>query len=323
MAAKAPNRPPIFVCTGDEFLRRRTINALLDELVPKDLRPSNLFRIYPDEFDCSRLITLAQTPSLLGGAQVFWIIQAERIKKDEWTLLESFLEANSRRRSSSSYFIFEADGLPKTHALAKLAQRFGIFSNLERRGEEKSRDLWREKLKRAGKALAPDAWRVLEERLGGSTRLMDSCLDQLMLYSSGPVIDAETVNKLSTQFLAFEPFDLTEALAQKDIARALSIFRYFYELEGELASVIGLLHWQLKRIGQAKRILKRGGNDDEVGRMLKVSPFRLASFLNQVRKFDDSAVGELVDELWRLDWNIKTGASEEVTAMETFLASVR
>lgn len=323
MGVKARNRASIFVCTGDEFLRRRAINALLDELVPSELRPSNLFRIYPDEFDLSRLITLAQTPSLLGGAQVFWVIQAERIKKDEWSLLESFLEPLSRGKSSDSHFIFEADSLPKTHVLIKLAQRFGIFSNLERRGEEKSRDLWQEKLKQAGKTLQPDAWRVLEERLGGSNRLMDSCLDQLMLYSSGSVIDAETVNKLSTQFLAFEPFDLTEALAQKDIAKALSIFRYFYELEGDMASVIGLLHWQLKRIWQAKRILKREGNDDEAGRMLKVSPFRLASFLNQVRKFDYSAVGTLMDELWRLDWNVKTGASEEITAMETFLASVK
>ncbi len=316
----------LFLFTGDEFLRRQKITALLDQFIPEPLRASNLFRIYPDELNWRELTAQARTPSLLGGVQVFWIAQAERIKKDEWALLESFLTAASREKNPSAYLIFEAENLPKTHPLIKLAQRFGAYAHLERggeeKGEEKCMDLWREKLKRAGKILTPNAWRILEERLGGSSRLMDSCLDQLILYSSGTTIDEEAVHKLSTQFLTFEPFDIAEALAQRNIAKALTIFRFFYELEGDMSSVVGLLHWQLKRIWQAKRILKRGGTDDEVAQLLRISPYRLTAFLNQVKKFDFSVVEEFLNQLWQLDWDVKTGASDEVTAMKTFLASI-
>lgn len=316
------NGKPLFLFTGDEFLRRQKITALLDQLLPEPLRASNLFRIYPDELDLAELTAQAKTPSLLGGVQVFWISQAERIKKDEWSVLEPFLDAVSRDKNPAVYLIFEAEHLAKTHALIKLAGRFGSYTHLERGKEERGADLWRDKLKRAGKTLTPNAWRVLEERLGGSNRLTDLCLDQLILYSSGPVIDEEAVHKLSTECLTYEPFDIAEALAQKDIAKALIIFRFFYDLEGDMTSVVGLLHWQLKRIWQAKRILQRGGTGDDVARILRISPFRLASFLNQVKKFDFSVVEKFLDELWRLDWNTKTGATDEVTAMEAFLASI-
>ena len=323
--------PLLSLITGDEFLRREKIKALLDSLIPEAYRSSNLNRIYPDDFNWAALIAQAGTPSLLGGPQVFWVSQVERMKKEDWSPLERWCQTQAKQDLASrgvlqyapTYIIFEGEALPKTHALIKLAERFGHYRHLEARAGESNRDLWREKLKRSGKTLTPGAWRVLEERFGGVMRLLDSCLDQLIVYSDAPTIDEQAVENLAVRFLRYEPFDLTDALASKDVPKAILIFRYFFELEGDMPSAIGLLHWQLKRIWQAKKALARGRSPDQVGREIGISPYRLSGFLNQVKRFELATIERFLDELWRLDWDAKTGACEPVIAMETFLAGVR
>lgn len=317
--------------TGDEFLRRSTIEPRLDrifspqsprhgEVEGTSHRSTNLFRIYPDDLDWPSLIAQAQTASLLGGTQVFWVSQVDRIKKGDWSLFESYC----RRPAPLSYFVFEADRLPRTHELIKLARRYGEHIGLDTRGAaETGLAILREKAKRAGKELTPGAWAGLTDRLGGAPRLMDLCLDQLILYVEGRTIDEQAVNRLATQWLRYEPFDLTEALAQKRVSEAIKIFHFFYELSGDVTSTVGLIHWQLRRLWQAKRILARGGRTDEMARTLRVPPFRMHQFLSQVRQFDLKTIERLIEELWEMDWKMKTGACHESIAMETFLAGVR
>ena len=311
-------KPFIYLFTGDEFLRRSKIESLLGELIPGSLRATNLPRFYPDDLDWSFVLAQASTPSLMGGAQVFWISQADEFKKSDFSAFESYCSRPARE----SYFIFEADELAASHPLAKLVGRFGKHAHLGRKSAEDGLELFRSKLKRFGKTLTPDAWQVLQDRLGGSARLMDMALDQLILYSEESAIDEQAVLALADEFLRYEPFDLTEALARKDISEALKIFHFFYDLSGDMTSMVGLIHWQLKRIWQAKKISARGGSPDEISRALRIPPFRLTSFLNQAKRFDLKTVERLLEALWQIDWSSKTGACEESVAMEAFLAGV-
>ena len=312
------HKPFIFLFTGEEFLRRSKIESLVDQLTPPSIRSTNLFRIHADELDWTTLLSQAQTPSLLGGAQVFWISSCDKLKKSEFKAFEVY----SSHPTSTNYFIFEADALSDSHPLLKLATRFGKHIHSGREGKEESLNAFRTKLKRYGKTLTPDAWQILEERLGASPVLMNIALDQLILYSDGSTVDESQVRALSSEFLRYEPFDLTEALAQKDIVQALRIFHFFYEMTGDMTSIVGLIHWQLKRIWQAERLLAHGAKAEEIGRALRVPPFRLNSFLAQAKRFEMVTVEKLLKTLWQIDWNSKRGVGEEAVAMEAFLTGV-
>ena len=309
----------LFLFTGDEFLRRKKVESLLTHLVPKPLRFTNLFRVYPEDLRWPDLMVQAKTIPLMGGAQVFWITQVERIKENSWAIFETYC----KEPATESYFIFEADELSAGHPLMKLVKQFGAYQHFESKIAQGGFEVLREKLKRSGKTLTQEAWRELEERLGGSLSLMDTCLDQLILYCPHETIDAEVIQQVASNFFRYEVFDLTDALARKDCAQALQIFRYFYDLNGDITSTVGLLHWQIKRIWKAKNILARGGTREEVERILKISPSRLALFLKQVDRFNLETVEQFVKTLWQLDWDAKTGTCDEAVAVETFLASIR
>ena len=311
-------KPFIFLFTGDEFSRRTKIESLLDQLVPVPLRSTNLSRIYFDDLDWGHVLSQASTPSLMGGVQVFWIVQADEVKKKDSSAFEIYCS----KPQGESYFIFEADELSVSHPLVKLTANFGKHTHSERESPDSGLNALRAKLKRSGKTLSPDAWQILEEKLGASLRLMDLALDRLILYSESSIIDEKAVEQLSGEFLKYEPFDLTEALARKDIAEALKIFHFFYEVNENITTLVRLIHWQLKRIWQAKKILECGGRPDEIGRTLRVPPFRLNSFLAQVKRFPLETIEKLLKQLWQIDWNSKKGSGDETIAMEMFFAGV-
>ena len=69
-----PSKTPfLLLYTGDEFLRRSRIQTLIQTLVPDSLRLTNLVRITPEDLEWTALLAQAQTPSLMGGVQVFFI----------------------------------------------------------------------------------------------------------------------------------------------------------------------------------------------------------------------------------------------------------
>lgn len=315
---KAVSKLCIYLFTGEEFLRRTKIDSLIDQLVPQELRSTNLIHLYHDDLDWNTVLEQASTSSLLGGIQVFWISQVDKIKKGDWTAFEAYCS----KPNPQSFFVFEADELSQTHALPKLVQSFGKHIHSAEQGRETGLEAMRTKLKRFGKKITPDAWQALEDRLGGSLRLMDLAIDQLVLYADDDVIDEEAVQNLTREFLRFEPFDLTEALAAKDIQKAIKIFHFFYDLSGDMTSLVGLIHWQLKRIWQAKKMMEQGGGRDEIMKALRVPPYRLAGFLNQAKQFDLLKIENLLKQLGQIDWHSKTGAFDEKVAMETFLVEV-
>ena len=262
--------------TGEEFSRRKKIESLLGELVPVGAQNTNLIHLHSDDLDLSSLITQASTPSLLGGAQVFWISEIDRLKKLDWAPFEDYCAKPER----TSYFVFEARELPKTHPLLALVKRLGQHIHFDEEAQEEiGKQALKEKLKRAGKTLTPSAWNVLEEKLSGSLVLMDRALDQLILYSEGAAVDEAQVEKAVGEFLQYDPFDLTNALLRQEHAKALAIFHSFYELSGDLTSTVGLIHWQLKRLWRSGTMLEEGVRPDEIARVLRISPFRITAFL--------------------------------------------
>lgn len=324
VSRRSTQKPFLYLFTGDEFLRHHKIESLIQDLLSskepgkESLRLTNLYRLYPPEIVWSELIRQASTPSLMAAPEIFWISQAELFKKTDFSLFETYC-ANP---VLGVYFVFEADELSSTHPLLKLVERFGEHVQLSGSSKEAGMELFQGKLTRFGKTIDSEAWQVLMERLGASSRLIDLAIDQLILYTDGPTIDLAAAEKLSSEFLRFEPFELTDALARKDVSKMIQMVRYFHELTGDLTSTVGLIHWQLKRIWQAKRILGTGGGQKEIASTLRVPPFRLSAFMNQVRAFDLSDVEDLLGKLWQLDWNTKRGLDDDQIAVETFLAGV-
>src|SRR5579872_5348551 len=65
---------PAYVFVGDEaFFRKRCREAILDHLVPADMRDFSLFEFDLAETDLAEVLDRARTPSLMAPFQVFFV----------------------------------------------------------------------------------------------------------------------------------------------------------------------------------------------------------------------------------------------------------
>ena len=301
--------------TGDSYLRRRKLEILLNQLLPKEERAFNFFRVDLKEAGVQSLITQARSFPMLGERQVFLIRNPAEVKKDQIPLLEAYFQNPTRH----SYFIFDAEELAETHPLLGLILQFGERVDFIQNEKRAGLDLIHRKLKSENRAITKEAWQFLEEKTGGNLALLDACVEKLMLYvAETSAIDLAAASKLADELLVFDSFDLTDAVCEKTPKRALQIFRFLYNLEGSGVLVIGLLNWQLKRIWQAKVILRERG-EKEIFKTIRISPYRLPGFLKQVARFEFDELERAFAKLFEIDWKLKTGAWNEKVVLETFI----
>ena len=66
---------PVYVFVGDEaFFRKRFRDAILEHLVPGDMREFSLFEFELGETDLAEILDRARTPSLMAPFQVFFVL---------------------------------------------------------------------------------------------------------------------------------------------------------------------------------------------------------------------------------------------------------
>ncbi len=87
----------------------------------------------------------------------------------------------------------------------------------------------------------------------------------------------------------------------------------------DLTALIGLIHWQLKRLWQASVMLEEGQTEGMVQKKCRVFPKQSRSFMMAVRRMKRETLESAIEKLFRLDWAIKTGESKDLMGLERWI----
>src|SRR6195256_697780 len=102
---------PAYIFVGDEaFFRKRFRDAILEHLVPADMRDFSLFEFDLAETDLAEILDRARTPSLMAPFQVFFVRGVKNLygrgsNDDKMTAIENYC----RNPNSDALVIFVAD----------------------------------------------------------------------------------------------------------------------------------------------------------------------------------------------------------------------
>ncbi len=312
-------RFPFFVLIGDSFLceeKRKEILHLLEQEFGPDL-PLTLSRA--GETPVAQLLSDARTLPFLAAAQVFCVRDAGEFTKSDLELWKTYLTPPAPR----SFFIFEAESLEKGHPLLASAEKERQVFFLRGEQDRLASDFIRRKLRLLKKRISPEALGLLESRVGDSLIFLDSILERLALsVGEKEEIDREAVENFDEELVEREGEDLIQALAEKNLSRALEVlYRLLETSDDELPSLVGLLHWQFKRFWQAKKWLGQGVPEREIVTRLKLWPSRVGLFFKQLTRFSLKELEQIIEGLFVLDWQLKTGRAGGRYEMEAWLVT--
>lgn len=307
----------LYLLLGDPAAREEARAALVTELSRSCDPPPEVIRFYGDDDRWHDAFEQARTFPFLSSRQIILLSRIDELSKSDLDRLTSFLpnvppfttlicEADSADKRTGFYQTFVKQGIVKEFVpdqSGQLGRSMGDFLSVRR------------------KRIRHDAAAELVERLGGNTMLIYQALDQLSVFlGDREEITADDVSVFVERQTPYGPFELTDALAEKNTAAALRIFRYLRDFLGQdPAEIVGLLAWQLRRLWEVKVALRSGMNEYNLARELSIPPFAVKRLLAASRRFSPDDIQHACQDLFYLDWKIKTGRADKSSALEDFL----
>jgi len=297
-----------YVLVGDEvFLYERCRKAVLEALVPADMRDFCLSDLDLAETNIFEALDRAQTPSLMAPFQVLFVRNLKTLytrgaKKDEFAALEAYF----RSPNPQALVIFVADHIripsdPRRMDMQdkdrydRIRETLGDWCGMVDLARVDESDALRwiaAEAKRRDVAFDPDAARELADALGADMMLISQELEKLVLYAG--VKKHVTLGDVETMVLAAKQrslYELTDAISAKDRARALSLLHGLLNAsDGGEESAIGHLYMLARTFRQMLVILEKNVRDSRaiwqaLWQGFRMPPFAAEDVIRQARRY--------------------------------------
>jgi DNA polymerase-3 subunit delta len=298
---------PAYVFVGDEaFFRKRFRDAILEHLVPADLRDFSLFEFDLAETDLAEILDRARTPSLMAPFQVFFVRGVKSLfgrgsNEEKLAAIEQYC----KNPNPDALVVFVADHISipadvrrmemqDRDRYQRIRETMGQYCGIVElaRVEEGEAVRWiADYCTGRGVKIEPDGARELVDALGGDMMMISNELEKLILYVGEK--KRITLGDVETMVLAAKQrslYELTDAISSKDRVRALEILDAILASgEGEEAA-IGHIYMLAKTFRQMLVIVERNVRDQ---RMLwaalwqgfRVPPFAADDIIRQARRY--------------------------------------
>lgn len=310
---------PAYLLAGDSFLTQTQFETLSAEIAKSFSGEVLSRRVFLSETPLDTILKEARTLPFLVSAQIFRLQNAEVLKEKQLEPLAAYLA----HPSETAFLIFESADLEKDSALVETLLKKGKVFWLEA-ADKKNAGLRfvREKAREAGKTLGPEALSKLEELAGTAPVFLETFINQLILYSGAEKeITPEMIAAFGEDWQETDVFKFIEALGAKRLQESIYLLkRVIKENEdGDLLSLVGLLHWQIRRLWQAKMLLEEGMPQSMVEKKCRISPKQAPFIMRQLKAYSLSKLEKVLEGLFQLDWAIKTGRAEDESGLEKWV----
>lgn len=310
---------PASLIVGDLYLVEEKTKSLIQILRSEVKGEVSLQSFKLTETPLDTVITASRSLPFFTDFQIFRVQEVQALKEKKLESLTEYLNSPS----PTTAFIFEAISLDKDHPLVKLlnSKKAPILFLEDSDKKGAGARLVREKLRKSGKTLAPGVLERLEEQAGDAPALIDSVLNQLILYAADHTeITEEMADRFQENWKEPNIFTLTEALVSMRKKEALVCLKQILEQDDkDVISLIGLLHWQIRRFWQARVLLEDGVSQSDLLRKVKVSPKQAPFFMRQLQSLSRKKLEESLEGLFQLDWGLKSGRAEGAVDLEKWV----
>ncbi len=298
---------PAYVLIGDEvFFRDHCRRALLEHLVPADLREFSLHDLDLADVSLADVLDRARTPSLMAPFQVFFIRGVKNLygrgsHDEEFAAIEKYV----KDPNPAAVLVFVADhiSIPADVRRMEMTDRDRYERIRETLGEycgivelarvdENDGVRWvMEKAQGEAVKIEQDAARELVDSLGADMLLVSQELEKLVLYAGDK--KRITLGDVETMVLAAKQrslYELTDAISAKDKTRALAVLDALLSAgEGDEAA-IGHLYMLARTFRQMLVILEKNVRDTRaiwqvLWQGFRVPPFAAEDIIRQARRY--------------------------------------
>lgn len=237
-------------------------------------------------------------------------------KKEDIDKILDFLKTCDN--SIDMFFIVRSDSIDDNSPICKYVLENGqIMKFVELTKEEWPRYV-KKYFKDKDVSISDEAIKELISRIDGDLTRFINEADKLINYKNN--LSLSDVCLMVSKPLEDDAFQMSNALLRGDNATALSIFRDLRLLGNKNVDyLIPMLAKQFRFIFQVSYLYSEGLDKDEIAHELSANAYRVKMTLNNIRRFPLKNIVSIIDELYYLDYQIKSGQIDRFYGIELFL----
>ncbi|MEI7792621.1 MAG: DNA polymerase III subunit delta [Candidatus Berkelbacteria bacterium] len=153
-----------------------------------------------------------------------------------------------------------------------------------------------------------DYWRIENELL--------KLISYAKYQKKDAIVEAD-VTRLVDPINNFMIFDLTDALADRNVKKAIKIYYSMLESGEDEIKVFNMIIYHIRNMILVNSIYEN--SEYEIAKATSLHPYVVKKIMISLRKFEGSKLHQLYKRLSEVDWKIKTGLLEIGTALDLLL----
>lgn len=171
--------------------------------------------------------------------------------------------------------------------------------------------------------LDQSVYSIIENELSTNLQILEVELEKLALYAGqGGHITKEIAETLISPTPNSSALRLVDAVIEKNLHRAISIFKELEVMKEDPIALIGLLAFQFRTILSVKLLKQKGYTQFQIQKQLGLHPYVVKIAMNRERRFQVNKLEKILDEITNTDAIIKQGKVEKDLAFELLLHKI-
>jgi DNA polymerase-3 subunit delta len=296
---------PVYVIQGDErMLVTRTVEALRKATVGGGPRA-----LSEDHYDASNtraaaVIDASRMLPMLSKWRFVMVRGIDDWKSDDLDQMLAYINAPT----PSTVLVLLVDKLDGRTKFALAAKKKNLIFDAQAPSE---RDMvpWLEaEAKRRGTSFAAGAAASLVLAIGADLSAISDALDKLQLFAAGRAITENDIDTLIANVRESSQFELPDAIAEKNMAKALSIAHQLYRQREAGLLILAMVARQVRLLARARDAIDRG---DDLMAALRVPPFIANKLSGQVKRWTGAQLTRALKTVAAADLRLKSGGGRE------------
>ena len=279
----------VVLFAGERGLVERSVDAALDGLVTPEERELAVAVYHSDDIDERSLAAELRTPPMFGARRVVLLRRADKFNLDlDKSVFAEFLE----KPLDSTVLLLSAPDMDRRKRLYSLVKKFGLVVDCKKLDRRSAPEFVVGQVEDAGKRIAGPAVRTLIELVGTDSALLGNEIRNLVNYTGERhSIEEEDVMIMTANLREESVFNLTDAIANRDVAGALAALELLLDDGAEPIYVLTMVEWLMRRLYGARVAVDGGMSLEQAAETAGVPPYFRRKFIAQVNNF---SLGELV-----------------------------
>lgn len=307
---------PMYIIYGEEdFFVHEALVLLRTRILKDEGSEVSLAELNGEEVSINSILEELDTVPLFGPKKKRLVVvyEADGLVSSGGERLKVYLDSPS----PFGYLVLLCREVDKRTSLYKiLSRKEGTIAC--NKIEDEALLAWvRNRARHYGKQIGLESASAFVENIGNNLSLLDRHIEKVAIsLGDRKNIELEDVRALVGVDHLRDVFELTGAVARRDLPRALRVLDQLLKAGEEPVRLIPLLTWQIRRLWQAKRLLKGGEDREALVYGLKV-PYRYVDDLvKQTGLFSEEDLETDYHFLLEADLEGKTSSTDNRLLLE-------